>query len=519
MTFAEAIKSCYQKYATLTGRASRSEFWYFNLFFYGPIVCCGLVAGMMASGESLAEWLMYGIWAITIFSLVNFLPLLAVSVRRLHDVNMSGWWLLIRIVPLLGDLYLLIKFCTKGDVGSNRYGVAQDSGKFIKGECGHFYDHETNDHCPYCTTEVINLECTSGQYKGCKFPLTDQIVIGTDPSRCSIVVDGRLHKMVEPVHCSIAIFDGKIAMENRSLSSSIRYHQHEPEITGGNLYYLAPGGKYSGSFRNGHIDYFQLETDLKFYFVRQIVKCERSDCRVDAPLTYVRTTFDAELDVRLVFNTRFSPAEPTFPKPSTITNASGGVIHAWKICVDKGGIIKTTSSMGEVHRVNMIWWEAVRHSTGEEATGTKPACVPVSELKEFLTLLLAKAGLRENELIAFVNYWHEVFLAACLGGESYVLVEFVDKDEQLNYLPEMEVAGRDGHQFELIRFYFRFKVVDEFRGIDSGRYLEQFTLGQLGQNVVIDLGGEIVSESDIGNKMEMELFHQSFIKNYVLASV
>lgn len=516
MTFAEAIKSCYKKYATVSGRASRSEFWWFELYFNLPII---ITTALQLSGAMSEDSIVSII--VGLFILGNVLPVIAVTFRRLHDVNKSGWWLLIGAIPLIGGIYLLIKYCTKGDMGPNRYGrppevsapdsVTQNGEDPYKSDITEQYVHRKKNE--------INLECTSGQYKGCKFPLTDEIVIGTDSSRSTIVVDGRLHKMVEPVHCSIAISDGKIVLENRSSSSSIRYHLHEPEITGGNLYCLAPGGKFSVSVRNGHIDYFQLGADLKFYFVHQVVNVERNDYRVDAPLTYVRTTFDAELDVRLIFNTRFSPAEPTFPKPSTITNASSGLIHAWKMCVDKCGIIKTTSSMGEVHRVNMIWWEAVRHSTGEEATGTKPACVSVSELKEFLTLLLAKAGLRENELIAFVNYWYEFFLAASLGSESYVLVEFVDKDEQLNYLPEMEVAGRDGHQFELIRFYFRFKVVDEFCGIDSKRYLEQFTLGQLGQNVVIDLGGEIVSESDIDHKMKMKLFHQSFIKNYVLASV
>lgn len=197
MTFAEAIKSCYQKYATLSGRAGRSEFWYFNLLFYGPMFLIGIVAAVMASEESVP--LMSGLWAV--FALANLLPLVAVSVRRLHDVNMSGWWLLVRIIPILGDLYLLIKFCTKGDVGSNRYGE-QPKLSSVK------LNDDLTQQAPNrgVFARGFFLECTHGQYKGARFPLPTScgaIAIGTDPSRCQIVIDKKSHPAISPQHCLV----------------------------------------------------------------------------------------------------------------------------------------------------------------------------------------------------------------------------------------------------------------------------------------------------------------------------
>jgi uncharacterized membrane protein YhaH (DUF805 family) len=57
-----------------------------------------------------------------IFSLAVLLPGIAVSVRRLHDLDRSGWWLLLAFVPVVGIIVLLIWFCTKGTDGSNRFG-------------------------------------------------------------------------------------------------------------------------------------------------------------------------------------------------------------------------------------------------------------------------------------------------------------------------------------------------------------------------------------------------------------
>ncbi|SOB92127.1 uncharacterized membrane protein YhaH [Rhodobacter sp. JA431] len=89
--FIEAIKVCFRKYATFKGRASRSEFWWFQLFIIGGSLLTGLLENGMGRDGAVLNGL---------FSLATFLPALSVQVRRLHDTDRSGWW--------IGGFYLAI---------------------------------------------------------------------------------------------------------------------------------------------------------------------------------------------------------------------------------------------------------------------------------------------------------------------------------------------------------------------------------------------------------------------------
>jgi len=111
MTFTQAISSCYSNYATFSGRASRSEYWFFVLF-HMLLVTVGVV--LIPIG--------IGLVILIIGGLVNFLPSLSVLVRRLHDTDRSGWWYWICLIPLVGIVLLLIWLCTRGSWGDNRYG-------------------------------------------------------------------------------------------------------------------------------------------------------------------------------------------------------------------------------------------------------------------------------------------------------------------------------------------------------------------------------------------------------------
>lgn len=106
MDFMTAVKTCFSKYVTFEGRASRSEYWWFILF-----ILIGQVV-LLFVFEPLS----------LIFLLAVLLPNLAVVVRRLHDVDKSGWWYLIFLVPLIGGLLLLYWFVTEGTRGPNQYG-------------------------------------------------------------------------------------------------------------------------------------------------------------------------------------------------------------------------------------------------------------------------------------------------------------------------------------------------------------------------------------------------------------
>lgn len=106
MTFIDSIKVCFSKYATFSGRATRSEFWWFMLF----CVLLNCAAGQINGS-------VYGI-----VSLALLLPSLAVGTRRLHDLGKSGWWLLLGIIPIAN--FLLIYWeCQIGNEGENEYGA------------------------------------------------------------------------------------------------------------------------------------------------------------------------------------------------------------------------------------------------------------------------------------------------------------------------------------------------------------------------------------------------------------
>jgi uncharacterized membrane protein YhaH (DUF805 family) len=111
MNMPQAIKSCFGKYVTFRGRASRSEYWYFVLFY--------LIASIVANILDAA----IGVPAFSaIVAVVFFLPSLAVSVRRLHDTGRSGWWFLLVFVPLVGAIVLIVWFATRSRDGINEYG-------------------------------------------------------------------------------------------------------------------------------------------------------------------------------------------------------------------------------------------------------------------------------------------------------------------------------------------------------------------------------------------------------------
>ncbi len=107
MTFTESIKICFSKYAEFNGRATRSEYWWFVLFIFLVSAVLNVInhSGVLAS----------------IFSLVVLLPSLAVAVRRLHDTNRSGWFLLLNLIPIIGWIVLIVWYAQKSDEGSNQY--------------------------------------------------------------------------------------------------------------------------------------------------------------------------------------------------------------------------------------------------------------------------------------------------------------------------------------------------------------------------------------------------------------
>ena len=128
MTFSESIKTCFAKFITWEGRASRSEYWYFVLFGILAQIVGGVIDNVIGTSFSVtnpetgeAISMGYG-WVYLLAALANFLPSLAAMVRRLHDTERSGWWYWIALVPIIGIIVLIVWLASRGTSGNNRYG-------------------------------------------------------------------------------------------------------------------------------------------------------------------------------------------------------------------------------------------------------------------------------------------------------------------------------------------------------------------------------------------------------------
>ena len=111
MNFNDAVSVVFSKYATFSGRARRSEFWWFALFSFIANIVVAMVD--RALGLHLLQ---------PLYSLGVLLPSLAVSARRLHDIGRSGWWMLIVLIPLVGWIIAIIWYAKEGTPGDNEYG-------------------------------------------------------------------------------------------------------------------------------------------------------------------------------------------------------------------------------------------------------------------------------------------------------------------------------------------------------------------------------------------------------------
>lgn len=124
MTFSEAVKSCFSKYVQFSGRAARSEYWWWTLFsiLVQIVLQVGVTAIAFAAGPGNEALIIVFSGLMVLVLLALILPSISVLVRRLHDVDRSGWWYWIILVPIVGVILLLVWFCKKGTTGPNRFG-------------------------------------------------------------------------------------------------------------------------------------------------------------------------------------------------------------------------------------------------------------------------------------------------------------------------------------------------------------------------------------------------------------
>ena len=124
MGFTDAIKTGFQKYIGFSGRAARSEYWYWVLF----VILVQIVAWLI--DMTLFGFNTTGVNPIgALASLALLLPGLAVSIRRLHDIDRVGWWIFLALIPIVGAIVLIYWACLRGTVGANRFGPDPLEGK------------------------------------------------------------------------------------------------------------------------------------------------------------------------------------------------------------------------------------------------------------------------------------------------------------------------------------------------------------------------------------------------------
>jgi uncharacterized membrane protein YhaH (DUF805 family) len=112
MSFPQAVEAGFRNYVNFNGRALRSEYWYWVLFTAVGQAALAIIDAITGIGVLTA-----------VFALSTILPGIAVSVRRLHDLDKSGWFALLVFIPLVGTIILIYWACQEGTPGPNRFGL------------------------------------------------------------------------------------------------------------------------------------------------------------------------------------------------------------------------------------------------------------------------------------------------------------------------------------------------------------------------------------------------------------
>lgn len=103
----------YKNYANFNGRDTRQQYWMFYLFYIIAYIVLNIVDAVLGTGGLLSG----------IFALASFVPAIAIAARRLHDINKSGWWQLLVLIPIIGAIVLIVFLVKQGEDGENRFGA------------------------------------------------------------------------------------------------------------------------------------------------------------------------------------------------------------------------------------------------------------------------------------------------------------------------------------------------------------------------------------------------------------
>jgi len=116
-----------KQFADFNGRARRQEYWMFSLFNFLFLMAAGMLDRLLnLASPTTGLGPLYGLYILAVF-----IPGIAVSIRRLHDVGKNGWMLLLALIPFIGAIWLLILMVREGDRGENMYGPDPKSNSIL----------------------------------------------------------------------------------------------------------------------------------------------------------------------------------------------------------------------------------------------------------------------------------------------------------------------------------------------------------------------------------------------------
>lgn len=125
-----ALKAAFQNYVNFKDRTSRGGFWWYVLAYLIVAIILGFVDSALFGGGSAEISASDGVAVsyssgplVSLWMLVNIIPSIAISARRMHDTNRTGWLQLLGLIPLLGWIFLIYVYVQKGNVGENRFGA------------------------------------------------------------------------------------------------------------------------------------------------------------------------------------------------------------------------------------------------------------------------------------------------------------------------------------------------------------------------------------------------------------
>lgn len=121
-----------KQYADFNGRARRKEYWMYALFLIIFFIIAAILDNLLGTtfkmyGQSLGYGYIY-----LLLALATLIPSIAVGVRRLHDTNKTGWYILLGFIPFIGAIILLVFYIQKGTQGENQYGPDPKGGNEIE---------------------------------------------------------------------------------------------------------------------------------------------------------------------------------------------------------------------------------------------------------------------------------------------------------------------------------------------------------------------------------------------------